>query len=207
MRRRGWTGLRSGVRDDDFMLGSWSNRLFTGGCNSGISRCNLEFRTSWQAQYFAMLQGDSCCSARCTGRFMWNQAQSSESFFVAGGRRNIWWTWRVTLVALRIALDVSCETRINHQSHSWWQAQYFVMLEGDSCCSAQCTGPFMWDKNQSSECFFMAGAILGEVRGWLLLLHLELEVSCVATIKWKNSLCGVVLCSRDSYFVVRSSTV
>ena len=25
---------------------------------------------SWQAQYFVMLEGDSCCSAHRTGRFM-----------------------------------------------------------------------------------------------------------------------------------------
>ena len=53
------------VRDDDFMLGSWSNRRYIGGSNSGISRSNLERRFSWQAQYLVMLDGKMFCSAHC----------------------------------------------------------------------------------------------------------------------------------------------
>ena len=41
-------------------------------------------------------------------------------------------------VALRIVNDVSFVTRINHESHFSWQAQYLVRLEGESCCSAHC---------------------------------------------------------------------
>ena len=42
------------------------------------------------------------------------------------------------------------------------------MLEGDFCCSAQCSGSFMSDKCE----FFVAGAIIfGEVGGCLLLLR------------------------------------
>ena len=41
-------------------------------------------------------------------------------------------------VALRIAYNVSYVTRINHESHFAWQAQYVAMLEGNLCCSAQC---------------------------------------------------------------------
>ena len=52
-------------------------------------------------------------------------------------------------VALRIVLDVSCETKINHESHFLWQGQYLEMLEGDSCCSTHCTGRFMSDEDQS----------------------------------------------------------
>ena len=33
--------------------------------------------------------------------------------------------------APRIVLDVSCEIRINHQSHFSWQVQYLVKLEDD----------------------------------------------------------------------------
>ena len=40
--------------------------------------------------------------------------------------------------ATRIVLDVSCVTRINREGHCSWQAQYLVMLEGDSCCSVSC---------------------------------------------------------------------
>ena len=33
----------------------------------------------------------------------------------------------------RIVNNVSYVTRINHESHFSWQAQYLVKLEGDSC--------------------------------------------------------------------------
>ena len=46
-------------------------------------------------------------------------------------------------VAPRNVHDVSYVTRINHDSHSSWQAQYLVRLEGHTCCSAHCTGRFM----------------------------------------------------------------
>ena len=51
--------------DDDFMVGSWSNRLYIGESNSGISRSNLELSISWQAQYLVSLKGDFTCSAQC----------------------------------------------------------------------------------------------------------------------------------------------
>ena len=40
--------------------------------------------------------------------------------------------------APRIVTDVSYERRINHDIPFAWQAQYFVRLEGDVCCSAHC---------------------------------------------------------------------
>ena len=42
----------------------------------------------------------------------------------------------MTLVAPRIGNDVSCETRINHEIHFAWQAQYLVRFEVDIACSA-----------------------------------------------------------------------
>ena len=44
----------------------------------------------------------------------------------------------MTLVAPRIVSSVSCVTRINHKIHFAWQAQYLVMLEDATCCSAHC---------------------------------------------------------------------
>ena len=44
----------------------------------------------------------------------------------------------MTRVAPRIGNDVSYVMRIKHASHSVWQAQYLVRLEGDTCCSAHC---------------------------------------------------------------------
>ena len=44
----------------------------------------------------------------------------------------------MTHVALRIVNSVSCGTRINHETHFSWQAQYLVSLDNDTCCSAHC---------------------------------------------------------------------
>ena len=44
----------------------------------------------------------------------------------------------MTLLAPRIPNDVSYVTRIIHEIHLAWQAQYLVKLEGDSCGSARC---------------------------------------------------------------------
>ena len=41
-------------------------------------------------------------------------------------------------VAPRIVNDVSYVMPINHEMHFAWQAQYFVRLEGDSFCYANC---------------------------------------------------------------------
>ena len=41
-------------------------------------------------------------------------------------------------VARNIVNSVSCVTRINHESHFSWQAQYLVSLDNDTCCSAHC---------------------------------------------------------------------
>ena len=42
------------------------------------------------------------------------------------------------MLAPRNLNDVSCVTRINHEIHFAWQAQYLVRLEGDFACSAHC---------------------------------------------------------------------
>ena len=55
----------------------------------------------------------------------------------------------MTPVVPRIVNDVSSVTRISHDSHFAWQAQYLVMLEDDICCSAHCKRRFMCDEEQS----------------------------------------------------------
>ena len=42
------------------------------------------------------------------------------------GRRSIWWVWTMTHVAPRIVNNVSFVSRINHEIHFSWQAQYLV---------------------------------------------------------------------------------
>ena len=39
----------------------------------------------------------------------------------------------MTLVAPRIVNSVSCVTRLNHEIHFSWQAQYLVSLDNDTC--------------------------------------------------------------------------
>ena len=43
-----------------------------------------------------------------------------------------------TSVAPRIVNDVSYVTRINHENHFSWQAQYLVRLDNGIGCSAHC---------------------------------------------------------------------
>ena len=140
-------------------------------------------------------------------------------------RRSIWWSWRMTPDAPRIVLDVSYVTLINHENLFSWQAQYLVKLEDDSCCSAHCIGRFICDADQSWDSFFVAGAVFGEVGGWLLMLrafywtfHLwrcndEIHFSWQAQylVKLENGSCRFAHCtghficdadqSWDSFFV------
>ena len=37
---------------------------------SSVTKINHESLFLWQAQYLVKFQGDSCCFAHCTGRFM-----------------------------------------------------------------------------------------------------------------------------------------
>ena len=41
-------------------------------------------------------------------------------------------------VALRIVNNVSYVSRITHDIHFAWQAQYLVRCDADACCSAHC---------------------------------------------------------------------
>ena len=45
----------------------------------------------------------------------------------------IWWQAQYLVIN-----DVSYVTRINHEIHFAWQAQYLVSLSCDVCCSARC---------------------------------------------------------------------
>ena len=58
--------------------------------------------------------------------------------FILCGRRSIWCSWRVAPVVSRIVNDVSYVTRIKHEIHFAWQAQYLVRFEVYFACSAHC---------------------------------------------------------------------
>ena len=83
------------------------------------------------------------------------------------GRCSIWWCWRVTLLAPRIGNDVSYVTQIIDDIHFAWQAQQLVKLEAASCCSAHWKWGFICDADQWWHSFCVAGAVFGEVGGWL----------------------------------------
>ena len=72
MRREGSPKQR--VRDDDFLVGlslEYLRMIFV--LAEAVQRFSAEILSSkfvWQAQYLVKLEGDSCCSAHCTGHFM-----------------------------------------------------------------------------------------------------------------------------------------
>ena len=53
----------------------------------------------------------------------------------------------MTLVTLRIVNSISCVTRINHEIHFSWQAEYLVSLDNDTCYSAHCKLRFMCEED------------------------------------------------------------
>ena len=78
----------------------------------------------------------------CALEMTFHMWRGSLMTFILGGRRTIWWSWRVTLAAPRIVNDLSYVRRINHEIDFAWQAQYLVKLEGDSCSYAHCKWRF-----------------------------------------------------------------
>ena len=77
----------------------------------------------------------------------------------------------MTSVAPRIANDVSCVTPINHESHffrgrrniwgCWRMTSVAPRIVNDVSCVTSI----------NRESFFVAGAMFGDVGGWLLLLR------------------------------------
>ena len=75
-----------------------------------------------------------------------------------------------------------------------WQAQYLVRLEGDFTCSTHWKWRFICDADHWWHSFCVAGAVFGEVGGWLLLLRaLEMMFHM-----WCGSLMTFILRGRGS---------
>ena len=110
------------------------------------------------------------------------------------GRRSIWWGWRVTWLAPRIGNDVSYVTQITDDIDFVWQVQYLVRLGGDFTGSTHWKWGFICDANHSWHSFCVAGAVFGEVGGWLDLLH-ALEMSFHM---WRRSSMTFILRGRRS---------
>ena len=79
----------------------------------------------------------------CAMEMTFHMRRGSIMRFILRGRRSICWGSRLTLLAPRILNDVSYVTRINHEMHFAWQAQYLVKL----------------------DCHFSAGAAFGDILG------------------------------------------
>ena len=75
-----------------------------------------------------------------------------------------------------------------------WQAQYLVRLEGDFTCSTHWKWRFICDADHWWHSFCVAGAVFGEVGGWLYLLH-ALEMTFHM---WRRSLMTFILRGRRS---------
>ena len=110
------------------------------------------------------------------------------------GRRSIWWGWRVALLAPRIGNEVAYVTQIIDDIHFAWQAQYLVRLEGDFTCYTHWKCGFICDADHWWHSFCVAGAVFGEVGGWLYLLRaLEMRFHM-----WRRSLMTFILRGRRS---------
>ena len=88
---------RRRVRDDDFMLGSWSDCrrivFLLAEAIHGVSAEILNLQISWQAQYLVSFEVDFACSAHWKWCFIWDADQSWDSFCVAGavfGEVGVW---------------------------------------------------------------------------------------------------------------------
>ena len=156
-----WSDYRRNV------VGMSSNRRSIGGSNSESFRCNLELKDFVAGAVFAEVGGWHCLL--CALEMKFHMSRGSNMRFILRGRRSICWGWRLTLLAPRILNDVSYVTRINHEMHFAWQAQYLVRFEVDFACSAHSKWRFICDADQSWDAFCVAGAVFGEVRGWLCL--------------------------------------
>ena len=75
-----------------------------------------------------------------------------------------------------------------------WQAQYLVRLEGDFTCSAHWKWRFICHADHRWRSFYVAGAVFGEVGGWLYLLH-ALEMTFHM---WRRSVMTFILRGRRS---------
>ena len=196
------------VRDDDFIVGSDCVRnVFESSCY-----WRKEFRVSalksWPQNFVAgAVLGEFwrfICDADHWWGWSWIVAPrigNDVSYvmriigaFILCGRCSIWWGWRVTLLAPRIGSDVSYVTQIIDDIHFAWQAQYLVRLEGDFTCSTHWKWGFICDADHWWHSFCVAGAVFGEVGGWLYLLHaLEMRFHM-----WRRSLMTLILRGRRS---------
>ena len=128
-----------------------------------VRKINHQCHFSWQVQYLVMLEGDSCCSVHCTGRFMCDGDQSWAPFFMAGAVFGDVGVWVLLLRAMHWMFhglrpsNMNVVVPLRLESYRLLRAMYWTLHVAtikDECrssivflipigCSAQCTGRFM----------------------------------------------------------------
>ena len=132
------------VRDDDFIVGYrriWSDMV-------GLSSNRLSIGRS------------------TSGSFHWNLELQA---FVAGAVFAEVGGWLYLLHALEMRFHMW--RRSPNDIHFAWQAQYLLSLKGGFTCSTHWKWRFICHADHRWPWFCVAGAVFGEVGGWLDLLH------------------------------------
>ena len=100
---------------------------------------------------------------------------------------------------VRIIVESSFYWRKHSGSFRWlkisWQAQYLVRLEGDLIGSAHWKWRFICDADHRGHSFCVAGAVFGDVGGWLYLLH---ALEMITFHLWRRSVRTLILRGRRS---------
>ena len=197
-----------------------SNRLSIGGSIQGVSAEILSFKISWQAQYLVRLEGDFTCSTHWKWRFICDADHWWHSFCVAGAVFGEVGGWLfVTGAALRDILgdsrDAKCcilqykiVSKMGRVRSPKRRVRDDDFIVGYRRISSDIVGlssdilesSFYWRKHSGSIRWnlelqdFVAGAVFGEVGGWLYLLH-ALEMTFHM---WRRSLMTFILRGRRS---------
>ena len=195
------------VRDDDFMLGLSSNRLSIGGSTSGIFRLYLELQDFVAGAVFGEVGGWLYWLHALEMRFhMWRRSSMT---FILRGRRSIWWGWMVTFVtgaALRDILGdsrrakccilqckiVSKMGRVRSPKRRVRDDDFMLGLSSNRLSIGGSTSGIFRLYLELQD--FVAGAVFGEVGGWLDWLHaLEMRFHM-----WRRSSMTFILRGRRS---------
>ena len=123
------------VRNNNFcsariILGFCRHLFYIDGSNFRDFRSSLEFRISWQAQYFLNLK-DIFNIPFLVNDLSYIRCINHNTDFP--DRINIGGNWRMIFVVLRILNNLLYIRYINHKIDFAWQQQYLVKLVDDSC--------------------------------------------------------------------------
>ena len=177
---------------------------------SYVTQISDDMHFAWQAQYLVMLEGDFTCSTHWKWRFICDADQWWHSFCVAGavfgevgGRlfvagaahRDILGDSRSAKCCILQYKIVSKMGRVRSPKRRVRDDDFVVGLSSDVFESS-----FYWRKHSGSYRWnlelpdFVAGALFGEVAGWLYLLH-ALEMTFHM---WRRSVMTCILRGRRS---------